>query len=218
MSCPACSADSLQGSRFCASCGHPLSPNSESPKPSPPPRVTMLSTPTFDLQGAGVVRENSKGRMLFIAGAVTLVPLAVVLASGMSSRDSRPADAKQGPSTTVVAQAADTKSNSEQALERPKTATELRKEAAEKAKVDESLRKVYAKTTENMLLGENYNVDVNAVGPKATTLRLKWVFVSKVTAYQFANGDPKMFSAMRQMGFKHFVITDGYEETWTWTL
>jgi hypothetical protein len=72
-----------------------------------------------------------------------------------------------------------------------------------------------AKTMENQLLGKGLNVDVNAVGPHYTTLRLKWILVSKMTAYQFTQDGQDTLRGLERAGFKHFTITDGYDESWT---
>lgn len=92
------------------------------------------------------------------------------------------------------------------------------KEAKEAAVADETLRQDYAKTLENNLLGEGFDVDVNAIGSQHTTLRVKWVLATKVDAFQLTNGDQSMFNEARAIGFKKFVIWDGYDESWTWTL
>jgi hypothetical protein len=108
---------------------------------------------------------------------------------------------------------------------KPKTKAELKQEAAEQkrqaeeeAKNDEAIRVVMAKTMENTFLGKGFNVDVNAIGPHHTTLRLKWVLVSKVTAYQIAQDDQETLMSLKKAGFKKFTITNGYDESWTWTL
>jgi hypothetical protein len=125
-------------------------------------------------------------------------------------------------------------------LWKPKTAAEQRKEALEAKKqlaeqhkrsaaldaahaqaqawTEQEARKSYAKRLENTLLSENVNADVSAIGKGGSTLQLKWALVSKVMAYQFSNNAPQMFQDMKSLGFRKFVITDGYDETWMWRL
>lgn len=92
-----------------------------------------------------------------------------------------------------------------------------KKEQAYAEVVNTSLRIAMAKTVENAMLADGYNVDVNAIGTNHTTLRIKWIGVSKVMAYQMSQ-QPETFETARKNGFKKLVITDGYDETWTWTL
>jgi hypothetical protein len=73
----------------------------------------------------------------------------------------------------------------------------------------------YARLYETRLLDNNMNVDVTTSGEVATTLTLKWILVSKVTAHQMEK-DEALFSTMRLMGFKRFIITDGYRDTFGW--
>jgi hypothetical protein len=68
------------------------------------------------------------------------------------------------------------------------------------------------------MLAEGLNVDVNAVGSRHTTLRMRDVLASKVDAYQFTNNQQDMFRIMKGLGFKKFVLSDGYEHSWTWNL
>ncbi len=78
-------------------------------------------------------------------------------------------------------------------------------------------RRAYARFYENTLLDNNMNVDVTATGEAATTLTIKYVFVSKVMAHQLAK-DQSVFNAAAAMGFKLFVITNGYDQSFAWDL
>jgi hypothetical protein len=95
-------------------------------------------------------------------------------------------------------------------------AAEQEKVAADAA-TNRILRDLLAKAFENNLLNLGYDVDVNAVGKDHTTLRIKWLFVSKVLAHQLSQ-KPDFFEEPRKLGFKRIEITDGYDETWYWTL
>ena len=102
--------------------------------------------------------------------------------------------------------------------EQKKAATEQKKAAAEFEAVQEQVRVAYAKTMEDALLGSGYNVDVTAYGPRHKYLKLKWILVSKVTAYQFSHDQSSIWEAMRKASFTKFTITDGYDESWYWNL
>lgn len=96
-------------------------------------------------------------------------------------------------------------------LAKERAAAERAQEAATIA-----LRRKFASAYENELLDKGFNVDVTTEGRNATTLRLKWILVSKVIAHQFDKGG--VVPEMRKLGFKKFILTDGYDETWTWDL
>lgn len=95
-------------------------------------------------------------------------------------------------------------------------ATEKQK-AADGAAYNRFSRGLTAKLFENNLLDAGYNVDVRAVGKDQTTLRIKWVLVTKVLAHQLSKR-ADFFEQARKSGFKRVEITDGYDETWSWTL
>ncbi len=82
----------------------------------------------------------------------------------------------------------------------------------------EQARIAYAKFMENNLLRANFNVDVVAYGPKHQYLEMKWVLASKSLAFNFTEQQQDALSQMKSEGFKKFTITDGYDESWTWTL
>jgi Tfp pilus assembly protein PilO len=90
-------------------------------------------------------------------------------------------------------------------------------EKVREAAIERVLRDQMAKSVENSMLDEGYNVDVSAEGPDHTTLRFKWIFVSKVFAHQLSQRS-EVFENARKIGFKKIVATDGYDETWTWKL
>jgi len=103
-----------------------------------------------------------------------------------------------------------------------KTAKNLQKtiEAREAKKREKELleaRKKFAKECEYDYLDKGLNVSVTTPGRNATTLKLKWIGVSKVTAHEFGK-KTELFQTLRELGFKKFVITDGYGETWYWDL
>lgn len=103
-----------------------------------------------------------------------------------------------------------------------KTAKSLQKtiKAREAKKREEELlaaRKQFAKDYEYSLLEEGINATVTVHGSKATTLKLKWILVSKVVAHEMGK-NTEFLQTLRDLGFKKFIITDGYYETWYWDL
>ena len=88
------------------------------------------------------------------------------------------------------------------------------KRANEESERQEILgRNVMAKTIENGMLSEGYDVDVNAIGAKHTTLSMRFILVNKAFAYQTAHS-PAIINSARGAGFKKLVLTDGYDEQW----
>jgi hypothetical protein len=96
-------------------------------------------------------------------------------------------------------------------------AKEAAREAKERAALNRILRDNMVQTIETGMLDKGYNVTVTAIGKDHTTLRIKWILVSKVTAHEFSKqGD--FFEEARKIGFRRVEITDGYDETWYWNL
>lgn len=90
-----------------------------------------------------------------------------------------------------------------------------KKEAAQQG---EQLRILYAKNLENNLLRNDFNVDVIAFGPQHTKLKMKWIGVNKSLAFRFTEEQQDMLRQMKNEGFTTFTMTDGYDDSWTWTL
>lgn len=99
---------------------------------------------------------------------------------------------------------------------RPRLRDEMVKAAAAARIAGIAGRRAYAKLYEERLLDKGINATVTASGPDLTRLTMKWILVSKVVAHQYAQGD--IINEIQAAGFKRFTITDGYDETWTWTL
>lgn len=91
---------------------------------------------------------------------------------------------------------------------------EEERKAAVAARAD--ARRLYARELEHRLLDEGMNVTVTTSGRHATTLRVEYILVSKVWAHKLGN-DGKTIPTIRNMGFEKFILTDGYDETYTWT-
>lgn len=77
-------------------------------------------------------------------------------------------------------------------------------------------RKTFARALETQYLDQGLNVTVTTRGQAATTLHLKWILVDRVMAHQVSKSD--LVPRLREMGFKRFEISDGYDESWYWTL
>lgn len=92
-------------------------------------------------------------------------------------------------------------------------AISIKKANAENEQQEILARDAMAKTIENGMLSEGYDVDVNAIGAKHTTLRIRFILVNKAFAYQTAHS-PDIINSARDAGFKKLVLTDGYDEQW----
>ena len=78
-------------------------------------------------------------------------------------------------------------------------------------------RSLFAKELENHYLDKGINADVTTSGPDKANLHIKWALVSKVAAHQLGkNGE--FWKSMRQLGFKKVILTDGYDESFSWTV
>lgn len=78
-------------------------------------------------------------------------------------------------------------------------------------------RASFAKDLENSYLDKGINADVTVSGPAKTNLRIKWALVSKVAAHQLDKND-QFWSNVQEMGFKKVILTDGYDESFSWTV
>jgi hypothetical protein len=89
------------------------------------------------------------------------------------------------------------------------------KGAAEEFMVQQ--RREMANRMETGMLDKGMDVTVRAEGKNATTLRIKYVLMSRPLVHQFQkNGE--FFSNLQKAGFKRVIMTDGYDDTWTWNL
>jgi|GEM_PF-4961282 len=78
-------------------------------------------------------------------------------------------------------------------------------------------RKDFAEQYEYDFLDEGMDVTVTTSGSKATTLKLEWILISKVDAHEYSK-NKNFLQKLRNLGFKKFIITDGYGESWYWNL
>jgi hypothetical protein len=84
----------------------------------------------------------------------------------------------------------------------------------------EVAREAYARIMQANLLDNNMDADVKVIGSHHTTLELTWVLATKLFAHKISEGEEfqQNFQDMRALGFKKFVVTDGYDRSWAWEL
>ena len=87
--------------------------------------------------------------------------------------------------------------------------------AATRTKTKEN-RLAYAETLEDDFLDEGLDIYVSVHGAENTTLRLKWVLASRVTAHQLQTQDN--FYTWRSLGFRRVELRDGYNYSVYWDL
>lgn len=88
------------------------------------------------------------------------------------------------------------------------------KEAVETEKATAVTRKEYAKELEFTYLDKlHMDTTVAVSGKNNTTIKIKWILWSRVSVHEFFK-DGKVIEQWRGMGFKRFILTDGYR--WTW--
>jgi hypothetical protein len=90
----------------------------------------------------------------------------------------------------------------------------FKKAAVDEEKNTAALRKKYAEKLEFTYLDKlHMDTRVTVSGINNTTIKIKWILWSRVTVHEFFK-DGKVLSQWREMGFKRFILTDGYR--WTW--
>jgi len=78
-------------------------------------------------------------------------------------------------------------------------------------------RTAFASEYQDVLL-RNYNdAYVAATGRAATTLRIRYILMSRPVVYNIVTNDTVM-TKLRALGFTRLVLTDGDENTWTWDM
>jgi len=88
-------------------------------------------------------------------------------------------------------------------------------ETASKLLTDQ--RVTYAQTLEKEYLKQGMDIYITVSGADNTTIRLKYVLMSRPIVYQLTSDEDAM-NALRQQGFKKLILTDGYDSTWTYDL
>jgi hypothetical protein len=99
----------------------------------------------------------------------------------------------------------------------------LKKEKIISKKVEEETlkntvkeRKEFAKRYEIALLDKGIDTTVTTHGKYNTTLRIKWVLMSRPVVHQLTK-DKNFISSVKRLGFKKIEFTDGYNDQWSVT-
>jgi hypothetical protein len=71
----------------------------------------------------------------------------------------------------------------------------------------------FAKQYEQLMLEKGLDVYASAVGNNNTTFRIKFILTSRPLVYKLIN-DASFTGQLRDLGFKKFIMTDGYNDTW----
>lgn len=78
---------------------------------------------------------------------------------------------------------------------------------------DRDSRKSFAKDMEEEYLKKYMDVSVDAVGANSTTLRMRWVLMSRPIVYNLTN-DYALVKQLRFYGFKRVRLENGYDSAW----
>lgn len=90
-----------------------------------------------------------------------------------------------------------------------------REKQAEAARVASLMPKriQFAKQYEQLMLEKGLDVYASAIGNNKTTFRIKFILTSRPLVYKLIN-DASFTGQLKDLGFKKFVMTDGYNDTW----
>lgn len=75
-------------------------------------------------------------------------------------------------------------------------------------------RKKFAEEYERSLLDKGMDVHVDVLGKENTTLKIKWVLVSRPLVHKLIN-DESFIGNLRKRGFQKLICSDGYNSSWT---
>jgi hypothetical protein len=127
------------------------------------------------------------------------------------------ADNKLAVARAHLAAATEPLTETQRAEHRRMTVSIDRQLAAIAAVAARAARVAYATELEKSLLDQRLNVTVRTKAAQATTLEIEYVLVNKVWAHEMSKNDD-LFTRLRLLGFRRFVITDGYDDSWYWDL
>jgi len=71
----------------------------------------------------------------------------------------------------------------------------------------------FAKQYEQLMLEKGLDVYASAIGNNNTTFRIKFILTSRPLVYNLIN-DTSFTGQLKDLGFKKFIMTDGYNDTW----
>jgi hypothetical protein len=176
------------------------------PKPPPTPAEAVAEVEAL-LKRGKIVEAQTKALAAGKSSSEAAVqPITMVeWADGRSHLNSIPKDVPEYAKAQMLLKAMD---------DRDKRNAEFM--AAENAKAKVQGRKEFASRLEENFIEQRMNVDVTALGPQNTTLRIKYVLASKVTANDLNKSG--IIEKAQSAGFKVVQFTDGYDSTWTWKL
>lgn len=102
-------------------------------------------------------------------------------------------------------------------IRRAAVVAEMDRRELERVANDAAGRIAWANETEHKFLSQGQDYRIEAFGPKATSLRIKWVLIGRPYVYKAMNeGD--LAGNLRKRGFKKVIFTDGYDAAWTYDL
>jgi hypothetical protein len=102
----------------------------------------------------------------------------------------------------------------QEAIEEQQRKASLRKLVDEMAP---AVRKRFAESIETDFLKAGMDVSVYAEGEATTTLRLKYVLMSRPLVYKLAN-DTKLIEGAKAAGFRSIIFADGYRSRWVYSV
>lgn len=158
--------------------------------------------------------ERGRNMLKILSMANSPWPTAAWLQQTLDALHAVPASAPEYAAATNIladyaAHGEDWKKAHDVAAAKQETAHQQAKKAAQ-----EVLRIAYRRQLEDLMLSKGLNVDVTLAGKQNDRLTIKYVLASKVTAYQFSHSEfPNQWS---DMGFSKVILTDGYNESYTW--
>jgi hypothetical protein len=79
-----------------------------------------------------------------------------------------------------------------------------------------ALRKLQAQMMDQLMLQAGYNVEISDVEGKTPALRIKYVLMNRALGYQIMQKLDT--NGLWDRGYKKVILTDGYDDTWTYTL
>jgi zinc ribbon protein len=120
-----------------------------------------------------------------------------------------PPEAKEYKEAQRMFGAASKKHEREQAAA---AATVKRAEAA----AESAARKAGADNVERGLLSKGYDATVTVSGPQNSTIKITYVLMSRPTVYQLVEAG--FLNQLRAQGFRKVIFSDGYGNTWWYTL
>jgi len=78
-----------------------------------------------------------------------------------------------------------------------------------------ALRKMMAELMDQQVLQAGYNVEISDLEGKNPALRIKYALMNRALVYQIMQQLDT--SGLWDNGFKKVILTDGYDDTWTYT-